>query len=292
MQSSAAKVPAMSRPCLLPSLPLLLMACLGDVRAAVPVELPPPLTPYTEEAQTAPRTRPEEALSVNEPIYFLLGGSRDFTARFQLSFKYRIFDEHTRLVRTLPPIGGLYLAYTQTSLWDLSEESMPFEDTSYRPSVFWLYDSGRRGLLPRELRLGYEHESNGQGELTSRSIDTLIFQPRWETAVNGRKLELAPKLLLYLQDKGNPDIKDYRGDVAWIARYGRETSWIWHGQFRYGRGGHATAQLDISYPLRAPLLARSGAFFHVQLLHGYGETLLNYNEHVGLRLWLGLSLVR
>ena len=282
----------MSRRGLLSLLPLLLTVGFGDAGAAVPVELPPPLTPYTDEAQIAARARPEEALSVNEPIYFLLGGSRDVTARFQLSFKYRIFDEHARLVQTLPPIGGLYLAYTQTSRWDLSEESMPFEDTSYRPSVFWLYDSGRRGLLPRELRVGYEHESNGQGELTSRSIDTLIVQPRWETTVNGRKLELAPKLHLYLQEKGNPDIKHYRGDIAWFARYGRETSWIWHGLFRYGRGGHPTVQLDVSYPLRAPLLARSGAFFHVQLLHGYGETLLNYNERVGLRIWLGLSLVR
>lgn len=275
------------------NLPLLLPACSGGIAwATEKPALPVPLTPYLEAARTAPEARPEEALSVNEPIYFLLGDGSQFTARFQLSFKYRIFDERSRFSQTLPPLKGLYFGYTQTSLWNLDKDSRPFEDTSYRPSLFWLHDSGGRGLRPRMLRLGYEHESNGRGELESRSIDTLFLQPTWETTVHGRKLSFAPKLYAYLDTEDNPDIEQYRGYGDWIVRYGTEDSWVWRGQYRYGIGGHNTIQLDVSYPMREPLFTRTGAFLHLQLLHGYGETLLNYNEHVSLRVWLGISVVR
>jgi phospholipase A1 len=266
--------------------------CVGAAPADRQIELPAPLTPYTEAAQTATEFRPEEALSVHEPMYFLLGDGNEFTARFQLSFKYRIFDEQGRLARMLPPITGLYVGYTQTSLWNLGEESKPFEDTSYRPSMFWLYDAGRRGLLPGTLRLGYEHESNGRGETESRSIDTVFLQPSWDTSIGNRRLTFMPKLYAYLDDEDNPDIERYRGYADWIVRYGREDSWVWRAQVRYAPGGRTTAQLDVSYPLREPLIARTGAFFHVQVLHGYGETLLDYQERVGLRVWLGISVVR
>jgi phospholipase A1 len=273
---------------------LLLTALTGSTGAAAEAaELPPPFTPYEEAGGLEPPAlRPAEALSVHEPMYFLLGDGSQFTARFQLSFKYRIFDERGWLTQRLPPLSGLYFGYTQTSLWDLGEESRPFADTSYRPSVFWLYDSGRRGLLPTVVRAGYEHESNGRGEFSSRSVDTLFVQPHWETSIGSRKLSFAPKLYVYLEDEDNPDIEDYRGYADWIVRYGRDDGWLWRGQIRQGAGGHSTVQLDVSYPLREPLFARSGAFFHVQLLHGYGETLLNYDERVDLRLWLGVSVVR
>ena len=36
---------------------------------------------------------------------------------------------------------NFYLGYTQTSLWDLQSDSMPFIDTTFNPSVFWLSDN-------------------------------------------------------------------------------------------------------------------------------------------------------
>lgn len=262
------------------------------VPAAERVELPSPMTPFSEAEQVAPEARPEEALSVNEPMYFLVGDGTELNARFQLSFKYRMFDERGRLAKALPALTGLYVGYTQTSLWNLDEESKPFEDTSYRPSLFWLYDTGRRRLLPASLRLGYEHESNGRGESASRSIDTLFLQPSWKTTVNHRKLTFSPKFYAYLDDEDNPDIDQYRGNADWIFRYGNEDSWIWRLLARYGEGGRLTTQVDVSYPMREPLFTRTGAFFHIQALHGYGETLLGYDERVDLNVWIGVSVVR
>ena len=49
------------------------------------------------ESTTDKKTRKvfdqDSALSVNEPIYFVYGGSDDLKARFQFSFKYRIFKQ-------------------------------------------------------------------------------------------------------------------------------------------------------------------------------------------------------
>ena len=115
----------------------------------------------------------EPALSVNEPMYFVIGSRT--TARFQFSFKYRLFDPDSLPVEWFSPLSGLHFGYTQTSLWSLGEDSAPFHDTSYRPSLFWQSASlGKGGLTPDLLRGGYEHESNGKDGTSSRSIDTLF----------------------------------------------------------------------------------------------------------------------
>ncbi|MGC8000947.1 phospholipase A, partial [Salmonella enterica] len=71
-------------------------------------------------------------LSFNEPMYFTVGHNNgDTNARFQLSFKFRVFVPDDPRSRGL--LDNLYLGYTQFSLWDLSAPSAPFRDTSYRP---------------------------------------------------------------------------------------------------------------------------------------------------------------
>lgn len=69
--------------------------------------------------QTAPE---ESSLTVYEPMYLIAGGEygEDIKARFQFSFKYRIFDPQSSLVKSTPWLKKFYLAYTQTSLWNLS----------------------------------------------------------------------------------------------------------------------------------------------------------------------------
>lgn len=268
------------------------MALCCTTVAAERVPIPPPLTPYREAAQTAPEARPQEALSVNEPIYFLLGDGAAFNARFQLSFKYRFFDDLSPAAQFFPAVRGLYMGYTQTSLWNLDQDSKPFEDTSYRPSLFWMHDGGGRGLDPSTWRLGYEHESNGRSGKASRSIDTLFLQPMWETTLHQRRLQFEPKFYAYLDISDNKDMRNYRGYADWIIRYGRPDSWQWRGMLRQGVGGRTTIQADISYPIRNPLLTRTGAFVYLQLIHGYGQTLLNYDQKVDLRAWLGIAIVR
>lgn len=235
----------------------------------------------------------EPALSVNEPMYLVLGGNGGITARFQLSFKYRIFDPDSRPVQWLPLLSRLHFGYTQTSLWDLGEDSAPFHDTSYRPSFFWQGAITGKGLMPNLLRAGYEHESNGKDDADSRSINTLFAQPVWRTGfADGRTLIIAPKLYGYLNKGDNPDIQRYRGYIDWNFRYGSEDGWMVSPQLRSGTAGYGSAQIDLSVPLRMPLFARTGGFLHFQLFTGYGESLLDYNLDRGTQARVGFSIVR
>lgn len=235
----------------------------------------------------------EPALSVNEPIYFVVGDNGGINARFQLSFKYRIFDSDSRPVVWFPLLSRLHFGYTQTSLWDLGEDSAPFRDSTYRPSVFWQGAIISNGLMPDLLRTGFEHESNGKDDVSSRSINTLFAQPVWRIKfMNERTLIFAPKLYGYLDKEENPDIQRYRGYVDWNFRYGDEDGWMMAAQLRSGTAGYGSAQLDLSYPLRKAFFARTGGFLHFQLFTGYGESLLDYNLDRGTQARVGFSIVR
>jgi outer membrane phospholipase A len=236
----------------------------------------------------------EPGLSINEPMYFVLGGDgEDLTARFQLSFKYRLLDPDSLPVEWYPPLAGLHFGYTQTSVWDLDSDSAPFHDTSYRPSLFWQGAFSGRGMTPALLRAGLEHESNGKDGDQSRSINTLFVQPAWYTEfADGRSLIFAPRFYGYLDKDDNPDIQRYRGYADWIFRYGHENGWLLTALLRQGTGNHGSAQLDLTYPLRRPLFARTGGFLHFQLFKGYGESLLDYDVEQDLQARVGISIVR
>src|SRR5690606_21091805 len=234
----------------------------------------------------------EQLLSPNEPMYFVVGGdSEDITAHFQLSLKYRLFDQESSLVKRYSWMDRLYFAYTQTTLWNLSADSRPFEDSSYRPSFFWQEILAREGFHPDAMRMGYEHESNGQSAEKSRSIDTLFFQPAWFFPVGQKELMLAPKFYAYLA-KGdeNPDITDYRGYLELIARYGDVDNWEFTTRSRVA--DRPSIELNASSPLLSQMFTRVGGFLYMQLFHGYGESLLHYNEKEDLQLRVGFAFVR
>ena len=114
----------------------------------------PPAPPHP--AGTALIDKPPPlAVSVYEPVYFVVGGDGGLNAKFQISLRFRLFDDHGRLARRLPWIDDLYLSFSQTALWDLGELSKPFKDASYRPRLFYAnYDLAR--YLDGNLRFGVE----------------------------------------------------------------------------------------------------------------------------------------
>ncbi|RLA45136.1 MAG: phospholipase [Gammaproteobacteria bacterium] len=235
----------------------------------------------------------EPTLSVNEPMYFVVGGSGSTTAHFQFSFKYRIFDPDSTPVDWFQALYGLQFGYTQTSIWDLSDDSAPFYDTSYRPSFFWQGNLYGKGLMPKLLRGGFEHESNGKDGDASRSINTLFLMPFWGTDVsNNRTLIVAPKFYVYLEKSDNEDIQQYRGYVDWNVRFGNESGRLLTMRLRYGTAHRSSTQIDFSYPLRKPLFNRTGGFVSFQIFRGYGESILDYDKDNGTQLRIGFSMVR
>lgn len=255
-----------------------------------------PVTPEAIAANIRADTVPEPALSPHEPMYFVLGPRSTNTARFQFSFKYRLFDERGVPAKLFSPLGKAHFGFTQTSLWDIGGTSSPFRDTSYKPSLFYYepqIDASADGRYLMGLQAGIEHESNGRDGTRSRSINIAYVKPSWRWFIDDEHyFSIAPKLYSYLERSDNSDIGRYRGHVDLDLRYGKRDGWLFSSLLRKGNGSGYSAQLDASYPLRQPFFANAGGYIHFQYFNGYGETLLDYNVRRSPQFRIGFSIVR
>jgi outer membrane phospholipase A len=234
----------------------------------------------------------EPPLSQNDPMYFVLGARDGYSARFQISFKYRLFDQGAGLGRDQPWLAGFYFGYTQNSLWDLSAQSKPFRDTSYRPSLFWKWERSDEKTWLDGFRVGVEHESNGKDGERSRSINTLFVRPEWRWAFrDGAKVEFTPKVYGYLDKSDNRDIDRYRGYVDWRLRYDSGENWIATGVTRLSPQGKGSFLLDLSRRVRDLKFGPIGGYVHFQFFTGYGEDILDYNMRRKTQLRIGFAIV-
>jgi outer membrane phospholipase A len=243
-------------------------------------------------------------ISANEPVYFIIGYRPGLNARFQLSFKYKPFD-----TTWLRHFGG---AFTTTSLWDLHSASMPFVDTTYRPSLSW-YGDPKPFLGKKNVRLTWqvgmwEHESNGKGNTDigqtasgsdSRSLDIGFIRPRLTWQVTEKdSLTVALKVYTYY-DRAvqNSDIELYRGYADLQLRY-QHDDWVFSGLYRRGRVGYYS-ELNLGIPQNSfikwfsPDLGKKNVhgWIMLQYLSGYGETLLYYNQRIPQQVRAGFMLV-
>jgi phospholipase A1/A2 len=234
----------------------------------------------------------EPPLSENDPMYFVVGGRDGYSARFQLSLKYRLFDQSAGLGQNQPWLAGFYFGYTQNSLWDLSEQSRPFRDTSYRPSFFWKWERTDDQAWIDAVRFGVEHESNGGAGDLSRSINTVFVRPEWRwTYADDSHFEFTPKFYEYFEKSDNPDIARYRGNADWRVRYDSGHNWIGTATARVGSGGYGSLLLDVSRRIRDLSFGPVGGYVHFQYFNGYGEDILDYNIRRKWQFRVGFAIV-
>jgi outer membrane phospholipase A len=241
-------------------------------------------------AYGAPNVEPP--LSENDPMYFVVGARDGWSARFQLSFKYRLFDQASGYGKDQPWLAGLYFAYTQNSIWDLDSASRPFRDTSYRPSLFWRWERTDDKTWVDGLRFGVEHESNGKEGDLSRSINIAFARPEWRwTLRNGGSFEFTPKFYSYLDKQDNPDIQKYRGYVDWRFRYDAAGEWIVTPVVRVGTSGKGSLLVDVSKRVRDLKFGPIGGYLQFQIFTGYGEDILDYNVRRPTQFRIGFAIV-
>jgi outer membrane phospholipase A len=234
----------------------------------------------------------EPPLSENDPMYFVVGAREGWNARFQLSFKYRLFDQASGFGRDQPWLAGLYFAYTQNSLWDLESASKPFNNTSYRPSLFWRWQRSDDKTWIDGVRAGFEHESNGEEGAASRSINILFLRPEWRWELRGGdSFSFTPKIYGYLDKEDNPDIQKYRGYVDWRFRYDMHGQWIFTPVVRVGTSGKASLLVDASWRIRDLKFGPVGGYLQFQYFNGYGEDILNYNVRQPAQFRIGFASV-
>jgi phospholipase A1 len=244
----------------------------------------PPPKPATTEEESASAEFFKEHFSGHEPFYFIAGPEFP-TARFQLSFKYKLFSDAGYLAQTFPAVRGLHIAYTQTSLWDLESTSKPFVDTSYKPHLLYAInrvDGGRwADWLRLDLQAGLLHESNGKSGADSRSLNMAYLEPTlWVGNMDGFRVSLAPRAWTYLGSLDeNPRLKDYRGYVGLRTTLGWDKYLLLSTTGRLGDDGNrGSVQVDLSYPLMQVLYGNLSLYLYGQYFTGYGESLLRYDE--------------
>jgi outer membrane phospholipase A len=238
---------------------------------------------------------PPLAVSVYEPVYFIVGGDGGLNAKFQISLRFRLFDDHGRLARRLPWIDDLYLSFSQTALWDLGELSKPFKDSSYRPRLFYAnYDLARYfdGNLRFGIESGIGHESNGKEGEDSRSYNMLYARPTLTFGdPDGFRAYFAPLIHNYIAASDNPDIDDYRGYVDWLFGVGSKGGLDFWGVLRKGtRSDYGSVELSASYPLSKLSGGDLTGWLMLQYFNGYGESLLDYNRKLDSQLRLGIAI--
>ena len=187
--------------------------------------------------------------------------------------------------------ADMWFGYTQQSHWQVynAENSRPFRATDYEPEIFVTQPVSANlpfGGRLRMLGAGASHHSNGQSDPLSRSWNRLYLMGGAEWG----KFAVIPRVWTRIKTENgsdaddNPDIEDYMGygDVTFL--YDLPDRHSVSGTVRYNpkteKGG---MQLDYVYPLSDNING------YVQLFHGYGESIIDYN-HKNTAVGMGIVL--
>lgn len=206
-------------------------------------------------------------------------------AKFQFSVKKPIISNFFKMNETI------YFGYSQTSWWQLYEDSSPFRETNYRPEIFMELPYGKKGkTLLKGFKFGFLHESNGQPVESSRSWNRLYLTSYFQLG----NLFLSPRVWYRIpeerSDDDNPDIEKYMGygDITLLFPYKNQTfKLLLRDNLRFSEDNKGYVQFDWTFPL----FGSKNTFGYIQASSGYGESLIDYNEDIN-RFSFGISLSR
>ena len=199
----------------------------------------------------------------------------DTEVKFQLSIKIPL------AVGLWEDRMDIFAAYTNRSFWQLYNDdlSSPFRETNHEPEAWLQFRNDWQffGINNSVNQVGFVHQSNGRGGVLSRSWNRVFanFLFDYKNFAFGFK----PWYRLPEDDKDddNSDITDFMGHFELTGAY----KWKDHTVSLMLRNNlesgfeKGTVQATWSFPLwNYPYLKG-----YVQWFNGYGESLIDYNQH-------------
>jgi phospholipase A1/A2 len=274
----------------------------------------------TEQQQKSPQSeyfgkKTDRPVSTHKVNYFAINnwpGNSNAQVKFQISMKFRLLEPNLYILKY--NLFPAYFAYTQKSLWNVGQQSMPFEESNYNPEFFLDYPVNAviigRFKLRNIVISPIEHESNGLAGDQSRSWNRQYVLIKFGLE-SKEKLEVTNSFLsdkaslyvkfwhasgyseenAYLRSIGSNDtFLDYmgRGEIGVSVR-----NFLWGGSLR-------DHQLDIRTPIFRDIHKESYEFefrqqlpnmnfaLYLQYWYGYGETLMRFDQF-GRRGFVGLA---
>jgi phospholipase A1 len=204
-------------------------------------------------------------------------------SKFQISFKVKV------LQAIFGRYGDLWVAYTQKSHWQVYNNSLsrPFRETNYEPELILNFNTNFNlfGFKNRMSGVSFNHQSNGRDMPLSRSWNRIIFHAGFER--DNWQVYVRPWIRLPDDQDDNPDIikRVGNGDATIIYSKGRSIlSFTGSTNFAFNSHFSGYGEASWSYELFGNLKG------YLQVTHGYGETLIDYNNRQ-TTIGLGVSLV-
>ncbi|MDR1938068.1 MAG: phospholipase A, partial [Tannerellaceae bacterium] len=127
------------------------------------------------------------------------------------------------------------------------------------------------------VSLAYEHESNGQDTVQSRSWDYFVLTGSYFFNLN---FSVQVKLWTGWLGKETGDMFQYRGYGLIALNYKMLNDRLWISAVINPRKrfGNFNTQLEINYKVNP----KSNQYLFLQWYNGYGESLLEYNQYTSM----------
>ncbi|MDR3268908.1 MAG: phospholipase A [Tannerella sp.] len=207
--------------------------------------------------------------------YFIAGtaiGEKMTAANSNVKFQLSISQRLTR--SNLPFDTYLFIQFTQKTIWNVLEESLPMHDTNFNPGIGLGHLVVYRNKYIGNAFLLLEHESNGKDSASSRSWNKVSLGGSFMIVHN---IEMQIKTWVPIIDSdNNRDILKYNG-LAQVAFNYRMPNKRFNAGVRItwrARSFSFNTQWELSYKMNN----NQNQYMFLQYYNGYGENLLDYNK--------------
>ena len=139
------------------------------------------------------------------------------------------------------------------------------------------------------MRVGFNHQSNGRGELLSRSWNRIYATLAMESGNYVTVIRPWLRIEEDEDDDDNPDIEDFLGNFEWYNFYKYKSvgyGLMLRNNLDSGDDNHGAYQIDITFPLPGT----DDIKWYIQYFNGYGESLIDYNVRTN-RIGFGVALI-
>ncbi len=185
--------------------------------------------------------------------------------------------------------GDLYAAYTNRSFWQQFNKtnSSPFRDTNHEAESWLAFatDYNFAGLHNSAIHTGFSHQSNGQSGSLSRSWNRLYTEFLFEKEDVYLSFKPWFRIPESSHSDDNPDIDHYMGHFELRGIYKKQAhtfDFMLRNNLKTG-SNRGALELGWSFPIHRKVRG------YVQWFNGYGESLLDYDNHTN-SLGFGIQL--